>query len=79
MKELLQIISLSCLTILIVNFVTSPLIRGIFKRNIKPFSCAFCMSWWVGLITFTYIYGYWGAAYAAMTAVITSYIDTRVI
>jgi hypothetical protein len=80
MNVYLQIISLSCTVNIAVNHGLAPLTKYLFKKSIKPFSCAFCMSFWIGLFIFVLKYGtIEGIGYACITGIITALIDRKLL
>lgn len=81
-----EIIGIACLAIIIVNFgkpadILKRLIYGNdFSnwRRMKPFDCAFCLSWWIGVLYFGLTYGFVGILYASISTVIVALLETKI-
>ena len=86
MELILKIIGIASLAIIIVNFgkpadILKALIYGnnpYHWQRMKPLDCAFCLSWWMGVVYFVYYYGLTGLLYAAISAVIVALLDSKI-
>lgn len=45
----------------------------------KPFKCNMCMTWWLSILPFIYIYGYEGMLYTALAAITSELIYKTII
>jgi hypothetical protein len=82
----LEILGIASLSIILVNFGKPADIIKTFLygpnpfnwRRLKPFDCAFCMSFWIGLGYFTYHYGLTGVLYASISTIIVALLETKI-
>ena len=84
MKELMDIAEFSAAIIILVNFAFVPLLdklkdwQLIPDYSYKPFSCAFCLTFWGGIIHFSIEHGIEHGIYSAcLSAVLTALLDRR--
>lgn len=49
------------------------------KLPAKPFKCNMCMTWWLNIIPFIYIYKWEGILYTAIAAVTSELIYKQII
>jgi len=81
-----EIIGIACLSIIIVNFGKPADILKRWKygsdfskwKRMKPFDCAFCLSWWMGVAYFVHQYGLVGILYASISTVIVALLETKI-
>lgn len=82
----LEILGIASFSIILVNFGKPADIIKTFLygpnpfnwRRLKPFDCAFCMSFWIGLGYFTYHYGFTGVLYASISTIIVALLETKI-
>lgn len=82
----LQILGIASFSIILVNFGKPADYMKTFLygsnpfnwRRLKPFDCAFCMSFWMGLTYFTYFYGLPGILYASISTIIVALLETKI-
>jgi len=85
MNTILEIIGVACFAIILVNFgkPADLLKQFIYGHNpynwqrMKPLDCAFCMSWWIGVIFFVITYGFVGVLYASISSIIVALLDPK--
>jgi hypothetical protein len=68
MNTLLEIIGVSCLSIIFVSEIG-------WRARIKPFTCELCMAWWIGLLLFVPLYGWSGIPFAALSGWLSTTIN----
>lgn len=82
---MLEIIGISCLAIVIVNFgkpadyVKRYLYGNKYAnwKRVKPLDCAFCLSFWLGVVFFIHEYGIVGILYACISTVIVAIVEPK--
>jgi hypothetical protein len=82
----LEILGIASFSIILVNFgKPADIIKTVLYgpnpfnwRRLKPFDCAFCMSFWIGLGYFTYHYGLTGVLYASISTIIVALLETKI-
>lgn len=76
-------ILIACTCILAARYFFPPLISFItrknsyFRKSVKPFECAFCLSWWAALCLFLIQSEVWAIPGAALSAIIAGLIEKK--
>lgn len=73
MEILILLLGIACLNILVINHDWYQK----WKPNRKPFTCALCMGFWLPIGALIFKYSWEGVLYAAITAVITEFLDRK--
>ena len=80
---ILKSILIACTCMLASRYFFPPLISFITRKNsycrksVKPFECAFCLSWWSALCYFLFVGETWAIPAAAFCAVVAAQIDKK--
>lgn len=70
----LQIVAIPSLVTIIVNHGIIPLAKIKAIKLLKPFNCAFCLSFWVSLCIFVYQFGAEGVLYSSISTAVAAQI-----
>lgn len=80
---LIKSILIACTCLLASRYFFPPLISFItrknsyFRKSVKPFECAFCLSWWASLAYFVATGDAWAIPAAAFCAIVAAQIDKK--
>ena len=80
---LIKSILLACMCLLASRYFFPPLISFItrknsyFRKSVKPFECAFCLSWWTSLAYFVATGDAWAIPAAAFASIVAAQIDKK--
>jgi len=80
---LIKSILIACTCLLASRYFFPPLISFItrknsyFRKSVKPFECAFCLSWWTSLAYYVATGDSWAIPAAAFCAIVAAQIDKK--
>lgn len=84
MNELvINIPAIAALCWMVSQYIAPPVVSFVMKLDrryrapVKPFECAFCLTFWTAWFIFVINYGCWGMAYACLSAVVAAIIDRK--
>ena len=80
---LIKSILIACMCLLASRYFFPPLISFItrknsyFRKSVKPFEYAFCLSWWTSLAYFVATGDAWAIPAAAFASIVAAQIDKK--
>lgn len=69
LQLILMIIGAAC-----IGHLAADLLNGFEKLPSKPFKCNMCMTYWLNLVPFIFIYGGYGFFYLAIASILSELI-----
>ena len=59
----------------LISFITAK--NSYSRKSVKPFECAYCLSWWSALCYFLFVGEAWAIPAAAFCAIVAAQIDEK--